>query len=651
MVKISLRLSVSACLVLAPVVISPAAAEQQADKTTMPLDQLLKTEVDTVVGASRYQQHVTDAPASVTIVTADEIETFGYRTLADLLRGVRGFYVSYDRNYTTLGVRGFSPPGDYNTRLLVLIDGHRLNDNVYDAVLLGTDFPLDIEQIERVEIVRGPNSTTYGTNAVFAVVNVITKTAARSPAFSATVEGGSLGSAKARLGIARAFAGGGITASLSGYRSEGQDSIPYPELDAVASGMDHDDAVNAFLGTQLGSWQFVALRSRRTKQIPTGAYGIRFDDPRSSTTEHRGLVDASFQQSFRGTAIQWRGAVDWSRYEGTYVYQDDGGVTREFSDGYWLSTGGHVSRRLGRHHLSAGADWRGDLVQRQESWLDGDPSVIVDAPQQAYGAWIGDELSLGRALLLNGAISHDHFHGFGSSTNLRTAAIFKPTTQTTLKFLHGTAFRAPNAYERFYYEGGSEARLAPETVRTTELVFERRVRHGLRLTGNVFSSSSRHLIALVEDEDNFLGLGYANFEAAETRGVEIETDVQATSWLGGSASYGYQRGRRAGDHLELTNSPRHLAQLRFRATTSWVNVGIEAIHVGRRLTLQGEAAPQSTLTNLTLGSRTPGTRTHLTLSVQNLFNTRLMDPASAEHPQGAILQDGRTVRLKATWAF
>src|SRR5437879_1245237 len=107
-----------------------AQESKQADLSGMSLEELAKLKVDTVYGASKFLQKANDAPASVTVVTAEQIQKFGYRTLADLLRAVPGFYVIYDRNYTYVGVCGLSRPGDYNARILFLLARHRVNDNV-----------------------------------------------------------------------------------------------------------------------------------------------------------------------------------------------------------------------------------------------------------------------------------------------------------------------------------------------------------------------------------------------------------------------------------------------------------------------------------------------------------------------------------------
>lgn len=173
-------------------------AAAQADIAQLPLEQLMQMEVRT---ASRYAQTALEAPAVVSVVTADDIRLFGYRTLAEVLGSMRGLYVSYDRSYHYLGTRGFATPGDYNTRVLLLVNGVRFNDNLYDQATIGTDFPLDLDLVDRVEFVPGPGSAVYGANAFFGVVNVITRNGRQLAGPQISVGAGSQGSAKARFSL------------------------------------------------------------------------------------------------------------------------------------------------------------------------------------------------------------------------------------------------------------------------------------------------------------------------------------------------------------------------------------------------------------------------------------------------------------------
>jgi len=154
----------------------PASGSQPVeDFTQLNLEQLMGVKVPIVYGASKHEQKVTEAPSAVSIVTQDDIQKFGYRTLADVLRSARGFFVTYDRSYSYIGVRGINRPGDFGGRVLITVDGHRLNEPLYDSAFNGNDFPLDVDLIDRVEIIRGAGSSLYGNNAFFAVINVVTR--------------------------------------------------------------------------------------------------------------------------------------------------------------------------------------------------------------------------------------------------------------------------------------------------------------------------------------------------------------------------------------------------------------------------------------------------------------------------------------------
>ena len=117
---------------------TPPPSKPAVDSSTMDLEQLMKIEI--VVAGSKRAQQSRDVASFVSVVSAAEIREHGYRTLADVLRTLPGFYVSNDRNYSYIGVRGFSRPGDWNSRILLLLNGVRTNESVYDLAYIGEEF-------------------------------------------------------------------------------------------------------------------------------------------------------------------------------------------------------------------------------------------------------------------------------------------------------------------------------------------------------------------------------------------------------------------------------------------------------------------------------------------------------------------------------
>src|SRR5204862_4390701 len=135
--------------------------QRPSDLTELTMEELMEIQVPKVYGASKLEQKTTEAPSSVSVVTSDEIKRHGYRTLAEVLQSVQGLYVSYDRNYAFLGMRGINL-GDFNSRMLLLVDGHRMNSDLTDGAFIGTAFTVDVDLIDRVEVIRGPGSVLYG---------------------------------------------------------------------------------------------------------------------------------------------------------------------------------------------------------------------------------------------------------------------------------------------------------------------------------------------------------------------------------------------------------------------------------------------------------------------------------------------------------
>ena len=343
---------------------------------------LLFSEIPSVIGASKYEQKVTEAPSSVSIVTAAEIKRYGYRTLADILKSIRGFYVTYDRNYSYVGVRGFGPPGDYNSRILLLIDGHRTNDNTYDQALVGTEGILDVDLIDRVEVIRGPGSSLYGSNAFFAVVNMITKRGRDLKGTEVSGEAGSYKTAKGRVSYGDKFPNG-VEAIVSGsaYNSEGQDLF-FPEYLAVnggsATNADYDRYRSFFTKISHHDMTLSSAYVSRTKGIPTGAFGTDFGDPGNKTTDERAYLDLKYDHSLgSGADVAARLYYDYYRYAGNYIYT--GVLNKDLGYGDWW--GGEVRLNksfLDVHRVILGAEYQGNLRQDQKNYDVNSPASILD---------------------------------------------------------------------------------------------------------------------------------------------------------------------------------------------------------------------------------------------------------------------------------
>jgi outer membrane receptor protein involved in Fe transport len=637
-----IRLALIAAVVA---IASPTAAQERPDPT---LDDLLDTKVS---GAAKYDQVARRAPASVSIVTADDIARYGYRTVADVLGRVPGFYTSNDRNYAYVGVRGFSRPTDYNNRVLLLIDGHSTNENVFGSAQLGSELALDLTLVERVEIIRGPGSALYGTGAMLTVVNVILKRGNTLNGGRAAAGAGSFGKSNGLLMAGTQTERGlDVVAGLFGTRVGGQDLF-YPEYASdpathgVARGLDGEKSYGAVLSAYYGNFHFMGLTTSRQKDIPTGAFGVTFGEPGAQTTDKHRLLDLSWEGEIASNvSLRMRASTDSYGYKGQYPSST---MSFEGADNNWW--GAEAQLRWDPrpdNRFTAGAEYRRDTRADYRNFDASETFFRGDFPFDTISGYVQDEYQVTDNLAVTGGVRYDRYSTGQSAVNPRGALVFNATPSSTLKLLYGRAFRAPNIYETRYQDPVAGAKdnpnLKPERIETLEVDWEQRFGSYLFGTVSAYQSRMTDLIDQVVDPADSL-LQYQNRGTARTRGIELELTALFPGGASGYASYSYATVIDAQTNETLTNSPAHLAKLGASAPLlRWLRLSGELFYEAGRLTVQDTRTSASFLANATLLIEPPQTPLRLSLQVRNLFNAQYATPGGFEHRQAAIAQDGRS---------
>jgi iron complex outermembrane receptor protein len=206
-----------------------------------------------VLSVSRLSQPVNEAPAAVTIIDQDMIRASGFRDIPDLLRLVPGFVVSYTRDNTWAA--GYHGLGDaYSRRFQVLVDGRSIYSPQYGEVYWN-DLPLAMEDIERIEVIRGPNAAIHGANAFAAVINIITKTAAQVPGTFISTQLGeeSMGGLIVRHGGGNDSLRYRLTLSTQS-RDRFERDVTYKSIKSQENGAYYEASQTAFLNGRL-DWQ------------------------------------------------------------------------------------------------------------------------------------------------------------------------------------------------------------------------------------------------------------------------------------------------------------------------------------------------------------------------------------------------------------
>lgn len=638
------------CLALAAAF--PAQAEPAGDLASLSLEQLLDVKI---VGASKYEQKQSEVAAAVSVITRQEIKAFGWRTLGEALASLPGVHSSYDRQYSYVGIRGFGLPGDYNTRALVTVNGNRVNYPGVDLGPVGRDLPLDMDLIERIEFIPGPGGAVYGQNAMFGVINLITRR-------GADVDGTELSASSQRPQALREGRvswgkrldnGVDLLVSASALRARGEDrffDFGAAGVTGVAKGMDGEHDREFFARLARGAWSFEFMHGDHRKDDPTGAYLSDPLVPGQYQGDRYDLAQLHYEDSFAADTLR----VSARLFMGRELYTS----TLSYATPYTFPAPSDwrgaelrlLSTALAGHKLMLGLELQDNARTDQAINDVATPANNILIPGSGYrvGVYAQDEWQLAESLSATLGLRVDRNNVTGSRASPRAALIWQASPETTLKALYGRAHRAPNVYERDYFDGVAQVAnpaLKGESVDTLEIVADHRIGRDLTLRASAYQWNMKDLIALGIDPASSLAQ-YKSGEAVKARGLELSADkTWATgARLRGSVSFqnvAYASG--AG----LPNSPKLLGKLNLSAPLpmAGLHAGYELHYDSKRLSLDGSRLGGYALSNLTLSTDALAKGLTLSLSVQNLFDKRYAHPGADSNWQNALEQDGRSVRL------
>jgi outer membrane receptor for ferrienterochelin and colicin len=651
--------------------------------------ELVLTQAEEVTAASRTTETVEQAPSSVSIVRSEELRGMGYPTIDEALRGVRGVYVWDDRTYTSLGFRGLGRLGGYGNRVLVLLDGQPTNDNWLGSSYTGFDARSDLEDIERIEVIRGPGSVLYGTNAFSGVVNLVTRDVGETSSLEAGASVVEYGVARGRLRYNwRIAEGASLWTSVAGTRSDGRDyyfpefaTTTRPDLAGNARGVDGSQGGTINGRFTWGAFTTQWLLQSRNKHTPTSSYDTLFADPRFQQIDTRGLVEARFEPVVTdGVQLLSRAHYNVYNFHGVYPRAPaQSGVEHDRYAGNWLGLEQRVVLLpIEAVRLTVGGEvqvhTRAAMTNSDDSgtWLDSQNPYDVEA------AYVLADLKIPRARFSLGT-RLDHYSTFGYSTNPRLAIVLTPYEGGNLKILAGKAFRAPSVYELYYNDNGStqvaSPGLSPESIYSGELEFSHRFSPTVIGTVAGFSNVATNLVVLKD-----IGTGIFQYQNSDAPLLTLGTEAELRrEWRQGwmlAASYSAQhshylplhatlkdalKGRENAALRHVSNAPEHLASLK-----GAVPILSHGLVLSTRMSLEGprwdrhedasDPVPQAkteaaVVWDLVLSGEEARWGLRYAFGVYNAFDWRYTTPLSVEFRQNTIVQPGRTFLASANVTF
>lgn len=562
-------------ILLASTALKPDAVKAQSSSEPINLDAI-------VVSATGTPTPAREIASSVTVITAEQIQREQRRTLPQALAAVPGLnivQIGGPGGQTSVFMRGTN-----SNHVKVLIDGIEANDP--STPNRSFDFgSMLTNDIERIEVLRGPQSGLYGANALGGVISVTTKRGEGPPKLTASVEAGSYGTFNQAVGLSGGDDRFNYALSIAHFKSE---TTPVTPPNLVPAGR----RINP---NSYDNWSYSArLGFALTDTVSLNWVG-RYSDGYLLSTGDSGFPSRpnAFRSSQDYKQAFTRGEIVWDPFGGRFVNRFGVAYTNQDRSNRSASTGvlDVPTPNLGERTKY---DWRGDLkivdgqmlvmgLQYENERLE-TPSLT--ASNGNTGAFVELQSNWTDRFFTVANIRYDDDESFGGHTTYRLAPVFiVPGTETKLKASYGTGFKAPTLSERFSdsrpaFNFFGNPNLKPEESRGWDAGFEQPLLNNKLQFGATYFHNDIDNLILTNAARN----SYTNIGRATTKGVESFAALEVTPEFKVRADYTFTLAKDETARLELLRRPRHKASV----TASWtpiekLSLSATLIYVGDRV--------------------------------------------------------------------
>jgi outer membrane receptor for ferrienterochelin and colicins len=657
------------CALLVIVWVGPAAAQTSEEEDLA----LAYGDNSTVSIATGSSQPIRRAPSVATVITSRDIAAMGATDLDQALESVPGLHVSMSSWYSApiYSFRGILNLA--NSQILMLVNGLPITAAFQGDRGMGWG-GMPLENVARIEVIRGPGSALYGADAFSGVINIITKTAVDIKGTEGGVRVGSFNSRDAWVQHGGKL--GPLDASfyLRDGTTDGEKRIIQQDAQSVWDTINHTHvsnapgpieaqrkAVDARTDLSYDAWRLHAAYQKRKVGMGAGLAGSL--DPGAYLPETRRYVDMSYTQA------NWAQNWDVSGVVGYYDIKHDlgvpnyvlfpagaciGSITNCFPNGMIGNPGSYekhtsisvstVYTGFEKHRVSIGTGLRKDAITDTSEIknfgatlqpltggltnVTGNPALVFMLPHARHisYAFVQDEWAFAKDWALTAGVRHDQYSDFGGTTNPRLALVWDAAYNVVVKVMHGSAFHAPSFQELYTINNPvtfGNLNLKPETIKTDELAFSWQATSALKNDLNFFHYRMSNIIRPNPQQ-------YQNAGDQVGRGLEVESTFDATSSVRLTGSYSLQHSidSTTGQDAGMAPHRRLFGRADWRFMQLW-QFGTTVNHVADRMRQLGDSRPQIpdyTTVDLTLHREKIAGNWDMRAMVTNLFNANAMEP-------------------------